>query len=450
MPAFLDLSGPQVNAGLREEDTIFALSSGAPPAGVAVIRISGAGAPDAAELMCGGLPEPRHATLTDISHPRTGELLDRGLALFFPAPASFTGEHVLELQVHGGRAVVGAILTALGELDGFRLAEPGEFTRRAFHSGRMDLTEAEGLGDLVAAETAMQHRLALGQMQGSARRQYEAWRSDLVRVRAMVEAELDFSDEEGVAGSWVAVGRPALEQVLGEMNAALADASRGRALREGAEVVISGPVNAGKSSLINALAKREVAIVSEEAGTTRDLIEVALDLGGYRVTLVDTAGLRETEGLVEREGIRRARQRAGDADLVLWLSDHTGPAEPDGTFTAPVWRIRTKTDLGGLIAGGDHAISAATGAGIPELLEAIRAFLAERLRSGESAVVTRLRHAKALAEAADAIASALASSSSEILAEHLRAASDAIGRVTGRVEVDEILDVVFREFCIGK
>lgn len=440
-----------VNADLGDVDTIFALSSGAPPAGIAVIRISGPGAPDVAELMAGGLPEPRHATLTDIRHPRSGELLDRGLVLFFPEPASFTGEPVIELQVHGGRAVVASILTALGELHGFRLAEPGEFTRRAFHSGRLDLTEAEGLGDLIGAETAMQQRLALGQMQGTTRRQYEAWRSDLVRTRALLEAELDFSDEEGVAGSWVAAGRPVLQRVLGEMTAALEEGERFRAIREGAEIVVLGPVNVGKSSLINALAKREVAIVSPEEGTTRDLIEVALDLGGYRVTVVDTAGLREAEGLVEREGIRRARQRAAEADLVLWLSDRGETPEPHSASVAPLWRVRTKMDLNpDPIGNVDYAISTTTGEGIPELLAAMERFLATRLGSGESAVVTRVRHARALAEAVDSLRSALTDQSAELVAEHLRRASDAVGRVTGRVEVEEILDIVFREFCIGK
>ena len=286
---------------------------------MAVIRISGPGVRFGLETLIGSVPEPRRATLRSIGRG-SAKPIDRGLVLFFPAPESFTGEDVAELHVHGGRAVVAAVLAELAGFAGFRPAEAGEFTRRAFLNGRMDLTEVEGLADLIAAETEAQRRQAVRQAGGALRVLYDGWRERLVRARALIEAELDFADEDDIPAS-VSGGAFAEARAVGqEIAAHLAD-RRGERLREGAEVVVLGPPNAGKSSLINAIAQRDVAIVAPEPGTTRDLIEVRLDLGGYPVTLVDTAGLRDAAGEVEREGIRRARVRAEGADVVLWLAD---------------------------------------------------------------------------------------------------------------------------------
>ncbi len=436
--------------------SIFALSSGPPPAGIAIVRVSGPGARTALTSLAGGVPEPRRATLRTIADPATGEAIDHGVVLFFPGPASFTGEDVAEFQLHGGRAVVSAALEALSRLPGFRAAEPGEFTRRAFVAGRMDLTEAEGLADLVAADTAAQRRAAMAQMGGSARRQFDAWATALTRARGLIEAELDFSEEEGLGSVWAEEGRSLAAATGDEMEVALAGFDRARAIREGLEIVLLGPVNAGKSTLLNAIAGRDVAIVSEEAGTTRDLIEVAVDVGGYRATLVDSAGLREADGAVEREGVRRARDRAAMADLVLWLSDGSGAARPpelsDGT---EVWTIATKADLRGGVNkirprnGTGFALSAKSGEGVSELIEAVAAWAAGQDR-GEAAMVARERHRGAVCEAIAAVTRALGRAEAEIAAEDLRRATNALGRITGRIDLEAVLDVVFSEFCIGK
>ena len=457
LPGFDPVSELDASATIPDSgaETIYALSSGAPPAGVAIIRISGPATRAALVALSGKVPSPRTAVLRELRDPDTQEVIDRGLILFFPSPASFTGEDVGELQVHGGRAVVTALMRILDEL-GLRLAEPGEFTKRAFLAGRMDLTEAEGLADLVAAETEAQRRLALGTMEGSIRNQYESWRDRIVQARGLIEAELDFSDEEGVAGAWSARGKGEARAIAAELRAALADLKRGQRIREGASVVITGAVNAGKSSLINAIARRDVAIVSPEPGTTRDLIEIAADLAGFRVTLVDTAGFRETEGAVEREGMRRAKNRAEEADLVLWLWADRSQLVPPAGLGAPIWTIGTKRDLMDNTAADHakslsrHVISAVSGEGLEGLLDDVGAFLAANLRLNEPAIVTRSRHAKALTEAALSLEEAIGCPDAVIAAEHLRRASDAIGRVTGRVDVEDVLDVVFREFCIGK
>jgi tRNA modification GTPase len=310
----------------------------------------------------------------------------------------------------------------------------------------------------VAAETEAQRRFALGQMGGSIRVQYEFWRERIIRARGLIEAEIDFSDEEGVTGAWSDRARLDVRGLAVEMQSAMADLRRADRIREGAEVVILGAVNAGKSSLINALARRDVAIVSPEAGTTRDLIEAVLDIGGYRVTLVDTAGLRDAEGSVEREGIRRARARADGADLVLWLSDSRESVYPDELLErrVPVWHVATKADIAD---EGDlqcveqisrHIISTVTGEGMDALLSDLGAFLDSTLRGREPPLIARARHRSALAEAVAALDKALAAEAPELAAEHLRIAADRVGTVTGRVSVEDVLDVVFREFCIGK
>src|SRR6476646_548697 len=300
-------------------DTIFALSSGRPPAAIAVVRISGPRAGDALTVLAGRLPEPRKAALARVRDPATGEAIDEALALWFPAPRSETGEDMAELQLHGGRAVIAAVLSALGRIEGFRPAEAGEFTRRAFENGRMDLTAVEGLADLIGAETEAQRRQAYRQLKGLLGKRAETWRARMIEALALVEARIDFSDEADVPEDLIG---PALKVVQGlrdEIAEALAGAARGERLRDGLVVAIAGPPNAGKSTLLNRIARREAAIVSPYAGTTRDVIEVHLDLGGWPVTLLDTAGIRESQDPVELEGVRRARERANTADLILWV-----------------------------------------------------------------------------------------------------------------------------------
>ena len=440
-----------------DTDTIFALSSGPPPAGVAVIRMSGQGVRFGLETLVGAVPEPRRASLRFI-RSAVGEVLDRGLVLFFAAPASFTGEDVAELHVHGGRAVVAAVLGTLSEMEGFRPAEAGEFTRRALGNERLDLTQVEGLADLVAAETEAQRRQALRQSDGTVGRLYEGWRRRLVRARALIEAELDFADEEDIPAS-ASSGAWALAEAVRQEIANHIDDRRGERVREGVEIVVAGPPNAGKSSLVNAIARRDVAIVTAEPGTTRDMIEVRVDLDGYAATLVDTAGLREAEGVVEKEGVRRAAERAARADMVLWLSDVREGRDVAPALTADVVHVGTKLDLidsdserGRVRADFDHAISSVTGDGVAELLAGLGRRLRAELGGGESVVATRVRHRRALTDCAESIAAALNDDGRglELRAEDLRRAGDALGRVTGRIGVEEMLDVVFRDFCIGK
>ncbi|MCX5513864.1 tRNA uridine-5-carboxymethylaminomethyl(34) synthesis GTPase MnmE [Kaistia algarum] len=433
-------------------ETIFALSSGMPPAGVAVIRASGPGIRFGLETLAGHVPAPRIATLATL-RDRSGGSLDRALILYFAAPGSFTGEDVAELHVHGGRAVVAATLSALASLPGYRPAEAGEFTRRAFANGKADLTEVEGLSDLIAAETEAQRRQAVGVAGGAMRKIAEDWRARLIQARAYLEAELDFSDEDDVPELIGSAADEVAEAVAQEMEGHLRAADFGERVRSGFEVVLLGAPNVGKSSLLNALARRDVAIVTAEAGTTRDMIEVAMDLEGYAVTLVDTAGLRETTGLVESEGVRRARVRGGAADLVLVLSDGEIAAPEDLPSTIRgVIRVRTKTDLARIDSGPnqyDVAVSAANGSGLGDLKAAIVTALG-LLNPRPAALITRERQRRELGTAVTALRFAVGETAAELKAERLRQAGDAIGRLTGRIDVDEWLDVIFREFCIGK
>jgi tRNA modification GTPase len=439
--------------------TIFALSSGPPPAGIAVVRITGTKARFALETIVGPVPKPRRVALRTL-RDESGAPIDRGLVLFLPGPGSYTGEDIAELHVHGGRAVIAAVLGRLGSLAGLRPAEPGEFTRRAFLNGRMDLTEVEGLGDLIRAETEAQRRLALRQTSGGLRMLAEDWRARLIKARAMVEADLDFADEDDVPASVAEEGWRAAAEVAAEIDRHLADRHRGERLREGAEVVLLGPVNAGKSSLLNALARREVAIVSPEPGTTRDLIELRLDIGGYPLTVVDTAGLREAAGTVEAEGVRRARARGTGADLVLLLGEAAAPppSAPLG-ITAPVIRIGSKADLlaseaerARAGAAHDLLLSSVTGEGMEALIGRLEAFARAEMEPGESALVTRQRHRSAFEQCRAALLRAAegADLPTELRAEELRRATDELARVTGRVDVEDLLDVIFRDFCIGK
>src|SRR5215813_1151220 len=342
------------NASGRLTDTIFALSSGPPPAAIAVIRVSGPGAGLALERLIGRVPEPRRAALAKVTDPASGVLLDEALALWFPGPRSETGEDLAELQIHGGRAVIAAVLKALGELPWFRLAEPGEFTRRAFEAGRLDLTAVEGLADLVGAETEAQRRQALGQLRGLLGRRAEAWRERLIEALALVEAGIDFSDEGDVPKEIVPKALEIVRKVETEIAEALTGAGRGERLREGLWIAIAGPPNAGKSTLLNRLARRDAAIVSPIAGTTRDVIEVHLDLGGYPVNLLDTAGFNEkSDDPIEREGMRRALEVTSRANLVLWLVDAREAdalavwkaSHPPHNLGTMLWMVVNKIDL---------------------------------------------------------------------------------------------------------
>lgn len=428
-------------------DSIYALSSGSVPAGVAVIRMCGPRAGDALAVLCGSLPSPRRAALRMLRRPQDGAVLDQALVLWFPGPHSETGEDMAELQIHGSRAVVRALFGVLSEL-GLRLAEPGEFARRAFVNGKLDLTAVEGLADLVAAETDVQLRQAVGQAGGELARRAERWRQTLIALRAEIEARLDFADEGDVGEALPADFAATLGALKGEMREAAVQAQAGERVREGFRVAIVGRPNAGKSSLLNALSRRDVAIVTEEAGTTRDVLEVPLDIGGYPVIAYDTAGLREAGSAAEAEGVRRARLAAESADLVLWLEDCTlalgGAPEVEGR---PVWRVATKIDLAEVPVEG-VGISVVTGAGLQDLVERIGEAAAESMGSG-SAVVTRRRQAEAIADALAALEVA-GVSGEEITADLLRSASDAIGRLSGRVDVEDVLDRLFSEFCIGK
>ena len=347
---------------MASDDTIFALSSGRPPAAVAVVRVCGPQAGRALQRLIGRVPPPRHAALARVRDPASGEVIDEALALWFPGPRSETGEDMAELQLHGGHAVIAAVLEALASIEGCRPAEPGEFTRRAFENGRLDLTAVEGLADLVAAETAAQRRQAFRQLKGMIGDRAEAWRRQIIEALALVEARIDFSDEAEVPEDLIGPALHAAQQLRSEITAALADGARGERLRDGLVVAIAGPPNAGKSTLLNRLARREAAIVSPYPGTTRDVIEVHLDLDGYPVTLLDTAGIRESDDPVEREGVRRARARAAAADLVLWVTDASAaegaPAvKVNDLPRSDQWLIRNKIDLAAERPAGTQRIA---------------------------------------------------------------------------------------------
>lgn len=457
------------------DQTIFALSSGRPPAAIAVVRVSGPRAAYALETLAGRLPTPRIATralLKDADrHP-----LDDAIVLWFPGPASATGEDVAEFHIHGGRAVLAALLGALSGLEGLRAAEPGEFTRRAFENGKLDLTEAEALDDLIHADTERQRRQALRQLQGLLGERAANWRQQIIEACALIEAGIDFSDEADVSAELIAPALAKIAQLRDEIEAVLAAQGRGERLRDGLVVAIAGAPNVGKSTLMNQLARREVAIVSPQAGTTRDIIEVHLDLDGFPVTVIDTAGIRQSDDPVEQEGVRRALARAAEADLVLWLvADDSTPLMAQGNGSR--WLLRNKVDLDvaqhvidnkeisgpsesgkagsnlGLSLGAmQFRISAQTGLGLGELADALVGFARSFFGSGEDGLIGRSRHRELLRNAALMLQRSIEARSSgdEIVAEELRGAAAELGRLIGRVDSEDVLGDIFSRFCIGK
>jgi tRNA modification GTPase len=460
------------------DQTIFALSSGRPPSAISIVRVSGPQAGAALTLLAGKIPMPRMATRR-LLRDRHRQPIDDAVMLWFPGPASATGEDVAEFHVHGGRAVLAALFAALSDFDHVRAAEPGEFTRRAFENGKLDLTEAEGLDDLIHADTDRQRRHALRQLKGLLGDRARDWRAQIIEASALIEAGIDFSDEADVPAELIAPAQKKIKALLGEIQQVLVAQGHGERLRDGLVVAIAGPPNVGKSTLMNQLARREVAIVSPHAGTTRDVIEVQLDLDGYPVTVIDTAGIRETDDPVEQEGVRRARARAAEADLVLWLVDARDEKNLEKSLDqggAPAWVVRNKIDLEmvesdaaglsldavnpGQAAGAlaqtqrhaDFKISASRGDGIQELIAAMIVFAQNYFGAGEGGLISRERQRKLLQETAVSLQRSLSAipEGEELAAEDLRMAAWSLGRLLGRVDVEDVLDVIFREFCIGK
>ena len=444
-------------------DTIFALATAAGRAAVAVVRVSGPATLSVVEALTGNPPKARMAGLRTLRH--RGVDIDEALVLRFEGPASYTGEDSAEFHVHGGRAVVEALLTALSEL-GARLAEPGEFTRRAFENGKLDLAQAEGVGDLIDAETEGQRRQALGQLGGALSQRYDRWRDLLVQSLAMLEAAVDFPDED-LPEEVAERARPALRILSDELDAALADVSRGRRVRDGFRIALVGAPNAGKSTLLNGLVERDAAIVTDTPGTTRDVIEVPLVLGGYKVLIADTAGIRDTADTIEAEGVRRARAWAEEADLRLWVVDgfhvkHTVKLEE--TIRTADWLILNKADIADgseLATANAHwageglkvvGLSARSGEAVDELRAALAEHVADTLSGAEFPAATRLRHAERLTEARGYLARALSDIGLEVelAAEDVRLAARALEKITGRVDPEDVLGRVFSSFCIGK
>ncbi|SDI75481.1 MULTISPECIES: tRNA uridine-5-carboxymethylaminomethyl(34) synthesis GTPase MnmE [Bradyrhizobium] len=439
------------------DQTIFALSSGRPPSAIAMVRVSGPQAGPLLSALGGKVPPARAATralLRDVGQ----QPIDDAVVVWFPGPASATGEDVAEFHVHGGRAVLAALFAALAGFENVRTADPGEFTRRAFENGKLDLTEAEGLDDLIHADTDRQRRQALRQLKGLLGDRARDWRARIIEASALIEAGIDFSDEGDVPAELIAPAMAKIKTLLAEIQEVLAAQGQSERLRDGLVVAIAGPPNVGKSTLMNQLARREVAIVSPHAGTTRDVIEVQLDLDGYPVTVIDTAGIRETDDPVEQEGVRRARARAADADLVLWLAD-SPQARMEQQGAAPVWLVRNKIDIaapGRPMAQGQgkagFEISASRGDGLPELIAALVGFAQDYFGGNEGGLIGRTRQRKLLEETAASLRRSIGvvGEGEELAAEELRTAAHSLGRLLGRVDVEDILDVIFREFCVGK
>jgi len=442
---------------MADTDTIFALATAPGRGGIAVLRLSGPAAAAALLALTGIVPAVRQARRVTLRDPVDGTVIDYGLAILFAAPASYTGEDVVELHLHGGRAIVQRTISVLASQPGLRPAEPGEFTKRSFQNGKLDLTQAEAVADLVAAETEGQRRQALRQLDGALGQLYEAWRAQLTNALAYAEADIDFADEDLPAGLPEAT-RNQVRLLRQDIGRHLGDRRAGEITRDGFHIAIVGAPNAGKSSLLNCLARRDAAIVHETAGTTRDVVEVRLDLAGYPVILADTAGLRQTDDAIESEGVRRARLRAGQADLVIGVFDAALGEDPEtrAVLDAAAARfiVRNKCDLLPVwprARMGEVVVSARTGQGIDRLEESLGLLVADRLSAGlTSPALTQVRHRQALLETVAALDRALAGAEAELVAEDLRMAVRSLGRITGRVDVEDLLDVIFRDFCIGK
>jgi tRNA modification GTPase len=443
---------------MGNRSTIFALSSAPGRAAIAVVRVSGTRAGAVIDQMAPPRPIDRMSGVRRIRHPESGETLDQGLIIWLAGPKTDTSEDIAEFHVHGGTAIVRSMLSAIGSLPGCRLAEPGEFTRRAFENGKIDLAQAEARADLVDAETEAQRRQALRQMNGALSSLYDGWRSQLIEASSLVEAAIDFSDELDVANVTLDRAHELARNLRAAIAAHLEDGNRGEILREGFRVVLAGAPNVGKSSLLNALARRDAAIVSEEEGTTRDVIEVRLDLEGLPIIVSDTAGIRDVQGSVEREGVRRTLASARDAELVIWLSDATAPETNPPAEIANrgegVLHVANKIDLlnASKTCCDGLAISAKTGAGIDGLSGRLTKLARERIGDLEAPPITQARYRENLSTCLSSLDTFLSSSVGdiELRAEDLRCATHALGRITGRVDVEDLLGQVFSRFCIGK
>ena len=447
-------------------DTIYALASASGKAGVSVIRISGPGASQAIEKLTDKKVLPRQASLRLLRHPVSKEPIDRVLLLWFPAPHSFTGEDVLEIHAHGSHAVVEKLFSVLSDFNDYRLAEPGEYSRRAFENGKMDLTAVEGLADLINAQTEGQLKQALRQSEGALAKLYESWRKQILSISAMVEALVDFSDEEDIDEVLIEQARKLALALMNELKSHLEESGRrGEQMRDGFRLVLAGAPNVGKSSLLNVLANRDVAIVTSNPGTTRDVIEVHLDIAGFPVLVMDTAGIRETEEVIEKEGIKRSLERLRQADLILWLQDIPDMDEDAafsdivkiGKTSVPIWKILSKYDLhednkGNFVQKFDLCISTKTEKGVDRLLEHIEKYLCQEYDMRDAPLITRSRHRQEVKRAMRSLCDFLDGSmqDAELRAEDLRLASNALGRLTGRIDVEELLGQIFGEFCIGK
>ncbi len=437
---------------MNNSETIFAVSSGSGMAGIAVIRMSGVKAGSVLASVAGSLPLPRRASIRQLRHPQSHEAIDQGLVLWMPGPLSATGEDVAEFHVHGSAAAIEAMFEVFRSVDGVRLAEPGEFTRRAFVNDRMDLVEAEGLADLLQARTEVQRRMAVHHMLGHASSQYEVWRTEMISLLARLEAAIDFVEEDGVAAEALADIRPKTLDLVARLSRAAAEADRAGALRSGVKVVFVGAPNVGKSTLLNLVAAREAAIVSSRPGTTRDVIEVPIVLGGIPVILTDTAGLRAgADDEIEVIGMQRARSEAAAADLVVWVTSVDVAGEIENAVV-PALRVLNKSDLPGGSQGIDLKVSAKTGEGIAELIAELEKLVRERFSGMEQASVIRTRHRDAVEESIRLLNESLLHDAGhiELAAECLRRACFSLGRVTGRVDVEDLLGKIFSEFCIGK